>query len=412
MAKTASSLPNTLRILELIRAHNSISRLQAGEKAGFSPFLVSNICDKLLAAQFITEAGQGDSTGGRRPTLLSLRPDFGRLIGIHLGTVNVRIALVDFSGNLLGYTKALSHADKGPEIAMRRLMELIDQMLLAAGLKKSNLNGIGIGVSGVVERSTGVILHWPKLPLWVNVPVKNLLAERYKTLVEIDDTSRTQAYAEYRIGGADWARHFIYIAIGAGIGAAILMNGSVYAGAGGFAGEFGHMTVSETGKLCSCGNRGCLETMISAAVLIRKARHGLSSGLSNTLLEMAQGDARNVSVELLGQAARAGDRFATRLISDAGAYLGRGVVGLVNLLNPELIVIGGGVASAVGDLFLPEVQRVVCDRAMIYSVKQVRIRISELEEKDWARGATFLVAESALAATVDKNLRQPSRVSR
>jgi predicted NBD/HSP70 family sugar kinase len=190
------------------------------------------------------------------------------------------------------------------------------------------------------------------------------------------------------------------------------MDGSVYAGAGGFAGEFGHMTVSETGQLCSCGNRGCLETMISAAVLIRKARHGLSSGLSNTLLEMAQGDARNVSVELLGQAARAGDRFATRLISNAGAYLGRGVVGLVNLLNPELIVIGGGVASAVGDLFLPEVQRVACERAMIHSVNQVRIRISELEEKDWARGATFLVAESALAATIDKNLRPPSRASR
>jgi N-acetylglucosamine repressor len=387
----------SLEILQLVRTHGYISRSQVAEKADASPFLVSKICDNLLAGNFIAEAGHGDSTGGRRPTLLSLRHDFGRLIGVHLGSVNVRIALTD---------------SEGPEVAMLRLMNLIDHTLQKAKLRHSELNGIGIGVSGVVERSTGVMMFWPKLPLWMNVPVKKMLEDKYKTLVQLEDTSRTRALAEYRLGGADAANHFIYVAVGAGIGAALFLDGRLYSGAGGFAGEFGHITAIEHGRLCSCGNRGCLETLVSASALIRKARHGLSAGLSNTLMEIVQGDARSVSVEMLAQAARAGDRFTTRLLSEAGAHLGRGIVGLLNLLNPELIVIGGGVASAVGDLLLPEVERVVQQRAMIQDVNQVQIRMSKLGEKEWALGATLVVVERALAQAFLKALERKKRPSR
>ncbi|MGB8479565.1 MAG: ROK family transcriptional regulator [Acidobacteriaceae bacterium] len=388
---------HTLQILQLIRAQGSTSRADLADKTGASPFLVSKISDKLLAAGFISEAGQGDSTGGRRPTLLSLRPDFGRLIGVHLGTVNVRIAMTDFSGNLIEYTKDASHSNQGPEVAMRHLIDLIDQMLKKSGVSYAELNGIGIGVSGVLDRNTGITLFWPKLPQWVNVPVRKILEEQYRTLVELEDTSRTQAFAEYRLGGVDSAKCFIYIAIGAGIGAALFLNGQLYSGAGGFAGEFGHITISETGPLCSCGNRGCLETLVSASALIQKARHGLFAGLSNTLMQMSQGDAKRLSVEMLAQAAQEGDRFALRLLSEAGTHLGRGIVGLINLLNPELIVIGAGVASAVGELILPEIERVVRSRAMVQGVNQVQIRMSRLQEKDWALGATLLVAEKALA---------------
>jgi N-acetylglucosamine repressor len=403
---------SSLEILQLIRVHGHISRSQVAEKAGASPFLVSKICDSLLAGGFIAEAGHGDSTGGRRPTLLSLRHDFGRLIGVHLGSVNVRIALTDFRGNLIEYVKDKSYANEGPQVAMRRLMNLIDQMLQKAKLKYSDLNGIGVGVSGVVERSTGVTIFWPKLPLWMNVPIKRMLEDRYKTLVGLEDTSRTRAFAEYRVGGANGAKHFIYIAVGAGIGAALFLDGQLYTGSGGFAGEFGHITALENGRLCSCGNRGCLETLVSASTLIRKARLGLSAGLSNALMEIAQGDARSVSVEMLGQAARAGDRFAARLLSEAGAHLGRGIVGLANLLNPELILIGGGVASAVGDLLLPEIERVVRERAMIQDINQLQIRISKLGEKDWALGATLLVVEKALAQSFLKAPERKKRASR
>lgn len=404
MQKVELSRLHTLKILQLIRVQRSISRADLTEKSGTTAFLISKTCDRLLAAGLISEAGQGDSTGGRRPTLLSLKPDSGRLIGIHLGTVNIRIVMTDFGGNVIEYIKDESRAKQGPEVAMKHLIDLIDQMFQKTGTPYSALNGIGIGISGVLERSTGNILFWPKLPLWINVPVKNILEERYKTLVELDDTSRTQAFAEYQLGGLNSTQHFVYVAVGAGVGAALFLNGQLYSGATGFAGEFGHITVSETGPLCSCGNRGCLEIMVSASALIRKARLGLTEGLSNTLIQLSQGDSKRLSVEMLADAAKKGDRFTLRLLSETATRLGSSLVGLTNLLNPDLIVIGGGVASAIGDLMLPEIERVVIDRAMIKSANQVKIRISKLQEKDWAFGATLIVAEKALAHAFFKTM--------
>jgi predicted NBD/HSP70 family sugar kinase len=411
MPRVPLSRLHTLEILQLIRAQDSISRASLAEKTGTSPFLISKTCDQLLAAKFISEAGQGDSTGGRRPTLLSLKPNLGRLIGVDLGAVNVRIAMTDFSGNLIDYVKDASHADKGPDVALRRLTQLIDEMLAKAGVAASELNGIGIGISAVLERSTGVALFWPKLPLWMNVPVKKILEEKYKTLVELDDTSRTQAFAEFRLGAMASTKHFIYVAVGAGVGAALFLDGKLYSGAAGFAGEFGHVTVSEDGPLCSCGNRGCLETMVSASALIRKARLGLAEGLSNTLMQLSQENPKHLSVEMLAKAASQGDRFTRRLLSDTAISLGTSLVSLVNLLNPELIVIGGGVASALGELMLPEIERIVRDRAMIQGEGQVEIRISKLQEKDWALGATLLVVEKALAQSFMKAMEPKKRGS-
>ncbi|MGZ5529869.1 MAG: ROK family protein, partial [Limisphaerales bacterium] len=281
---------HTLHSLQVIRAEGSISRAHLAEKTGNSPFLISKICDKLLAADFVSEAGQGDSTGGRRPTLLSLKPGLGRLIGIHLGTVNVRIAMTDFSGELIEYAKDESRCNRGPEVAIQHLFGLVDKMLKKAGVSYPELDGVGIGVSGVVERSTGTILFWPKLPLWMNVPLRKMFEDRYKTVVDLEDTSRTQAFAEHRLGGVNSAKHFIYVAVGAGIGAALFFNGQLYSGAAGFAGEFGHISISETGPLCSCGNRGCLETLVSAGSLIRRAQKGLTLGLSTHLWQLSGGD--------------------------------------------------------------------------------------------------------------------------
>lgn len=182
MPRIPLSHPHTLNILQLIRSKSSISRAKLAEIMGASLFLVSKSCDELLAQGFVSEAGQGDSTGGRRPSLLSLKPGLGRLIGVHFGTVNVRIAMTDFSGNLMEYIKAESRANEGPEIALQHLIDLLDQMLKKTGTSYSELNGIGIGISGVVERTTGTTLFWPKLPLWMNVPVKKNIREALQHL--------------------------------------------------------------------------------------------------------------------------------------------------------------------------------------------------------------------------------------
>jgi predicted NBD/HSP70 family sugar kinase len=399
---------HALRILRLVYEHNRISRSDLVDKTGYSAFLISKLCERLLRSGYISETGSGDSTGGRRPTLLSISPGLGRVIGIHLGTVNVRIALTDITGTLIKSIKAPSKASSGPEIAIPHLIELSETLLREAGVPQSELRGIGVGISGVLDRQTGTTLFWPKVPQWANVPVKKLLESHFHTRVELEDTPRTMAFAERRIGRAQGVREFIYLMIGAGTGSALFLNGQLYTGSSGFAGEFGHITIDENGPFCSCGNRGCLETLISASTLIRKAQYGLTQGLSIDLWRLSGGDPERVSVETIAQAARANDRFSMRLLTEAGAHLGAAMIGLINLLNPELIVIGGGLASAAGDLLLPHAERVIHDRALIRAVSKLSIQLSELQDVDWARGAALLAAEKALEPMFLESL-QPSR---
>lgn len=396
MPKIRLSHVHALKILRLIYDRSSVSRAEIIERTGYSAFLISKLCDRLLRGGFISEAGFGESTGGRRPTLLSVKSGLGHLIGIHMGTVNVRVVLTDIVGNVVEYVKAPSHTDEGPEVAIPRLLSLLDEILRKAAISHQELRGIGAGISGVLDRASGTTLFWPKRPLWVNVPIRKILQERYNTTVQVEDTPRTMALAEQRFGGAQSAKQFIFLLLGAGIGAALFFDGQLYTGSGGFAGEFGHMMIAEGGPLCSCGNRGCLEALVSASTLIQKAQQAISLGVSNHLLRLAGGDARTIAVETVAQAARDGDRFSLRLLSEAGTQLAIGIVGLINLLNPELIVLGGGLSVAVGDLLLPEIDRVVKDRAMIQPAGQVQLQLSKLQEMDWARGSALLVAGRAL----------------
>ncbi len=385
-----------VRLLRLIYEHNRISRSELAGKTGYSAFIISKLCERLLRSGYISETGSGDSTGGRRPTLLSISPGLGRVVGIHLGTVNVRIALTDITGTLIESVTAPSQASSGPEIAIPHLIQLTEGVLRKAGVAHSDLRGIGMGISGVLDRQNGVTLFWPKVPQWLNVPVRKLLEDHFHTSVQLEDTPRTMALAERRIGVAQGVREFIYLMIGAGTGSALFLNGQLYTGSNGFAGEFGHITIDENGPLCSCGNRGCLETLISASTLIRKAQQGLSQGLSIHLWQLTGGDPEKISVEIIARAAAANDRFSARLLAEAGTYLGVAIIGLLNLLNPELIVVGGGLASAAGDLLLPHVELVIRDRALIRAVNNVSIQISGLQDVDWARGAALLAAEKAL----------------
>lgn len=396
MPKIRFSHAHAWKILRLIYQANRITRPEVVEQTGYSTFLISRTCEDLLRKGFVSEAGAASSTGGRRPTLLSISPGLGRLLGISMGSVNVRIALTDITGNILEYVKSPSLAEAGPDVAIPNLIERIETLLSKGKAKHSDLHGIGVGISGVLDRRSGTTLFWPKLPLWNNVPVKKILQNHFHVQVEVEDTPRTMAFAEHRLGAANTARQFIYVALGAGTGAALFLNGQLYTGAGGFAGEFGHITVVDDGPLCSCGNRGCLETLVSAFTLVKKGQEALGLGLSNRLAQLAGNNPHKLTAEIIAQAGRDGDRFVLRLLSETGKHLGAGIATLVNLLNPELIVIGGALGIAIGDLILPEVERALRERGLSQVVDQVRLQVSTVQEADWARGAALLVAENAL----------------
>ena len=392
--RARNSLP--LRVLRHIHEKSRISRSEIAAATGHSPFLTSKLCDQLLQSGFVSEIGSGDSTGGRRPTLLSVSPGLGRVVGVHLGTVNARVATLDLAGNLLAFYKAPSRVEQGPEIALPHLVSLIDHTIQQANVQRSELLGIGIGISGMFDKASGKTVFWPKVPTWVDVPVRGYLGNHFPILLEFDDTPRTIAMAERRWGCAQDSQNLVYLMLGAGIGAALFLNGRMYTGRDRLAGELGHITVEENGPLCSCGNRGCLESLMSATALIAQAQDAVTRGMSGQLWQLCRGDSKRISLELIVEAASANDRFALRLLNEAGSHIGKAIVTLLHLLNPEQIVIGGGMALSAGQLMLPAIHRVVQERALPRVASSLRMQLSELAEVDWARGAALLVIERAL----------------
>jgi len=388
---------HALRVWKLIHRNTRLSRTDLAAQTGFSHFLVSRLCERLLASGFITEVGEGESTGGRRPRILAVTPGFGRLVGLHVGTVNARVVVTDLAGSVLVFRKAPSLVQSGPDAALPRLAEFIAGALAEAGVREEELLGIGVGISGIMDRGTGTMLSWPKVPSWKNVPVLDALSSRFPVPVRLDDTPRAMALAERRFGRARHESEFLYLMIGAGVGAALILGGQLYTGKAGFAGEFGHIGSGPDGLVCDCGNRGCLETRVSAWSLVHKAREAIFQGLRSELWSLCEGDAGRISVELIAQAAEAGDRFSLRLIEEAGVALGEAMVCLVDLLNPELVVLGGGVAAALGQRLLDPAERIVRERALAQAVASLRIELSTLQEADWALGASLLVTDDALA---------------
>lgn len=396
MPKIKSPRSHLLRLLSLIYSHERLSRTQLAAYTGYSNFLISKLSDRLLKDDLISEVGAGISSGGRPPTLLAINPGIGQLVGVHIGTINLRAVVTNLSGEILAHRIDKSHVESGPQKALQHMMRIVRELLREGHVKPAKLSGIGIGIGGVLDREKGITLSWPRVPSWVDVPVKNIVENSLKTFVQVDDTPRTMALAEKRFGKARNAKDFVYLALGAGTGAALFLNGQLYTGKGGFAGEIGHTTIDERGPLCSCGNRGCLEVMVSASRIIHRAEEALASGLSSELYRVARENGNQLSLTSVAKAAEANDRFALALLSEVSLHVATGVTTLVNLLNPELIILGGGLIREVGQWVAPSIQRIVHESAMPNPAKQVSIEASELPEIDWARGAALLVSNEAI----------------
>ena len=263
-------------------------------------------------------------------------------------------------------------------------------------MKREELLGIGVGISGILDRSTGTTLYWPKVPQWVNVPVRQIFADHFGIAPEIEDTTAYDGARRTAAGLARQADNWVYLMLGASVGSAIFINRNLYTGGRGFSGEFGHFSVKDDGPLCGCGNRGCLNTFVSATALIHSARAAVSEGLSPQLWELCDGDVDRISVDMIVRTAAAGDRYSVRLLNELGGWLGKAIVVLVHLLDPELIVIGGGLAADAGQMLLPIVRKTVSDGVLPLTAQNLSIQVSEFRELDWAIGASLLVGEKAL----------------
>jgi len=307
-------------------------------------------------------------------------------LGIDLGGTKILTSVVDADGKMLSRDHSVTPATRGREAVIQAVMESARQALKEAGISPSELTAVGIGAPGLSNPSTGVLYTSPNLPGWQDVPLRDIIAQELGRTAYLINDANAAAIGEFYYGAGRGAHNFIYITVSTGIGGGIIINGELYTGPTGTAGEVGHMVIDDNGPPCSCGNRGCWETLASGRALAAEAKRLIKKGTSTTILEQAGGTIDKVNAEAVHQAALAGDKLASRLIARNAYYLGVGLANLINIFNPEVIVIGGGLAS-IGDMLLLPAYEEAGRRAFKQPYKAARFARAELGRNSGVIGA-------------------------
>lgn len=311
-------------------------------------------------------------------------------LGVDLGGTNIKIAIVDEAGNIKYSNNTLTEADRGFEVAFGNIKKLIATTFKESGIPREDIAGIGFGCPGIMDVPNGIIRDLPNMPGWVNIPLKKLIKNEFDLKTRIDNDVRVATLGEAKFGAGRGVCNLICITIGTGIGSGILMDGQLLRGSTQSAGEIGHMTLQEHGgPICGCGNTGCLEALGSASAIVRRAEEVLSGGRPSKIREL-KGDGP-LTASIVGEAAKKGDPPAQRILYETGRWIGIGLANVVNLLNPELIIIGGGVANA-GDYLLDAIRETIKKRALKIPADTVRVEPALLGESAGVIGASLLIS--------------------
>jgi glucokinase len=313
-------------------------------------------------------------------------PENPLVLSVDLGGSKILTAVVNNKGDILSRDHSITPAAKGPEAVIQAILESTQRALNLAGMTAAELEAICLGAPGLSNPETGVVFTSPHLPGWKDVPLRDIVGERTGVKTMLINDANAAALGELHFGAAKEARNFIYITLSTGIGGGIMIDGEIYAGSLGTAGEIGHMTIDTNGPKCNCGNTGCWETLASGTALAREARQRIAAGAKTSILEYSNGDIKKVSAETVHNATRQGDALAEELIAQTGYYVGVGLANLINIFNPELIVIGGGLSN-IGDRLLKPAYKVAGERAYEPAFKSVRFARAELGRNSGVIGA-------------------------
>jgi len=311
------------------------------------------------------------------------------IVGVDLGGSKINAILTDFLGNISRQVLKDTLAKEGPDAVIARVIECIKQVT-----SSNNIAGIGVGAAGACDVESGVVTLSPNLPGWHNVRLRDIIQREFDVPVYLDNDANVAALGEYYFGGVTGVANLLYVCVGTGIGGGIIIDGQLYHGASGSAGEIGHMTIDINGTRCPCGNFGCWETLASGTALARDAVKQIKAGAQTSILDFADGKLDEVSANRVFLAAKDGDRLANEMISQTGYYLGIGLVNLINIFNPQLILIGGGLAR-MGQLLLAPATKVVKKRAYELPAGAARIELARLGADAEALGAVALVLKNS-----------------
>ncbi len=307
------------------------------------------------------------------------------VLGVDLGGSKILAAVVSIEGEVLSSDRRTTPAAKGPEAVIRAMLGSMKCAIDQAAIKATELEAICIGAPGLSNPETGIVFTSPHLPGWKDVPLRESIEGKMGVKTLLINDANAAALGEMYFGAARGARNFIYVTISTGIGGGIVIGGEIYAGSLGTAGEVGHMTIDAKGPKCDCGNTGCWETLASGTALAREAKQRIANGAKTSILDYAKGDADKVSAEAVHKAARQGDALAKELIVQTGYYIGVGLASLINIFNPELIIIGGGMSN-MGDMLLEPAYKAARERAYGVAFDSVRFARPALGENSGVIG--------------------------
>jgi len=314
------------------------------------------------------------------------------VLAIDLGGTKIITAIISSTGQVIAREYCLTLADEGPQSVIDRIFSAVDHILSLRSVDSSQLDSISIAAAGAINLEKGLITSSPNLPGWQDVPLRDVIKRKHGINTFLINDASAAALGEHRFGDGKGINNLIYLAVGTGIGGGIIINGRLYSGSCGSAGEIGHMTIDVNGLWCNCGNIGCWETLVSGSAVAREAIKRISQGEGSSLTEIVEGKVEDITAEKVGVAAQGGDCLALEVITKAATYLGIGMVNLVNIFNPEMIIVGGGVAK-MGDLLLNPARQVVRERAFPLSAQAVRIVPTQLGEDSGVLGAAVFARQ-------------------
>ncbi|MGY1620962.1 ROK family protein [Geodermatophilus sp. SYSU D00965] len=377
MAHTSASAGALLRHVRTGRAR---SRAELVVLTGASRNTVSARVDQLIAANLLEEGGRGGSTGGRPPTLLQFNSRAGCVLAVDLGVTSVDVAVTDLSAQILATAGHDIDVAEGPGPVLAEVDRLAEKVLAEAGLTPADVCAVGVGVPGPVEHSTGRPSHPPIMPGWHDYPIPSAFG-RYECPVFVDNDVNVMALGEMGVGGS--VQDVLVVKVGTGIGCGVIVDGHVYRGAQGSAGDIGHIQIPRPdGRtvVCRCGQENCLEAIAGGGALLRDA---VAAGLPVTTTR----DLVRLAVQ--------GNGPALELVRDAGRTIGTVLAALVNFFNPHRIVVTGGVARA-GVPLLAGIREAVYRRSMPLAARALEITVSEAPDLSGRVGAALMAIEGYL----------------
>ena len=311
-------------------------------------------------------------------------------VGVDIGGTNVKIALVDKKGEILFSKTVPTRAEMGYEYTVGNIKQSIKELIEEAKIEKNAIEGIGFGFPGQIDCDNGIVRILPNIPGWINVPIADIMQKEFNVPVKVDNDVRCAALAELNYGAGSGCKNLICITIGTGIGSGLIVNGRLVRGASNAAGEIGHIKLSlHDGPICGCGDMGCMEAYASGPAIVAMAKEYVAGGKSTKFREIA-GSVDAITPAIVARAAKEGDVVAQRIFQIMGEYIGTGLASVVNLLNPEKIVIGGGVADA-GDILIEPLKSALKNRAMPIQGAAVDIVPAQLGNTAGVIGASLLI---------------------